>query len=244
LKIQLAIICTLIATASFAQQKGIYFFDAYWQTTSEKNAFYLVRHKKLADNTLQMDYYNYKGPLVKTETFTNNKATIRQGRSTYYDRNGRIDSTGFYQNNQRDKSWYYYSDTDTAKITKIVDYQNGKIIKVTDPSQDKIDTATGDARVSEFPGGLSGWISFLNKEFRYPKRAVQNDIQGQVRILFEVNTDGKIENPVIYKSVELSVDDESLRVLNATPAWIPAEKNGKKVKSFMVQPLSFRLVAE
>jgi protein TonB len=243
LKIQLAIICTLLTTASFAQ-KGIYFFDAYWQSTNQKNAFYLVRHKKLPDNTLQMDYYNYKGPLVKTETFTDNKASIRQGRSTYYDRNGRIDSTGYYNNNQRDRSWYYYTDADTANITKIVEYENGKVLKITDPSQEKKDTAVVDEQESEFPGAQSGWMRFLNKEFRYPDRAVENEIQGQVRILFIVNTDGKVEEPVIYKSVELSLDDESLRVLNATPAWIPGMKNGEKVKTYKVQPFTFRLESE
>src|SRR5688572_1729954 len=108
----------LFTTIAAAQQKGIYFFDAYWQPVKEKKANYLVRHKKLSDNTWQMDYYNYKGPLIKTETFTDNKATIRQGRFTYYDRSGRVDSTGYYNKNLREKSWYYYSNSDSAKLIK------------------------------------------------------------------------------------------------------------------------------
>lgn len=232
----------LFTTGTIAQQKNIYFFDAYWQSTKEKNATYLVRHKKLPDNTWQLDYYNYRGPLIKTETFADDKATLRQGRFTFYDRSGRVDSTGYYNKNLREKSWYYYANSDSAKVLKKVDYENGVMVKVTTPADEKRDSTTADEKESEFPGAQQGWIAFLNKEFRYPERAMDFEIQGQVRILFAVNTSGQVEEPVIYKSVELSLDDESLRVLGATPAWIPGMKNGEKVKTYKIQPFTFRLV--
>ena len=65
--------------------------------------------------------------------------------------------------------------------------------------------------------------------------------QGTIRIIFIVNAKGIVEDPLIYKSAEISLDDESLRVLNATPAWIPATKNGEKVKTYKIQPFTFRL---
>jgi periplasmic protein TonB len=144
----------------------------------------------------------------------------------------------------RDKSWFfYYPESDSAKISKIVDYDNGRVIKIDDRSQMKEtkDTVAADEKESEFVGGQQGWMRYLNKTFRYPESAVKLGSQGTIRIMFVVNTDGVVEDPLIYKSAEISLDDESLRVLNATPAWVPATKNGEKVKTYKIQPFTFRL---
>jgi periplasmic protein TonB len=244
LKLYLVLTGILLANTCMSQQKGIYFFDSNWQPVKEKKAVYLIRHKQLPDNTWQTDYYHFNGPLIRTETYTDNKADIRHGRSSWYSRTGHIDSTGSFNNNVRDKSWFfYYPESDSAKISKIVDYDNGRVIKIDDRSQMKEtkDTVAADEKESEFVGGQQGWMRYLNKTFRYPESAVKLGSQGTIRIMFVVNTDGVVEDPLIYKSAEISLDDESLRVLNATPAWVPATKNGEKVKTYKIQPFTFRL---
>ena len=94
---------------------------------------------------------------------------------------------------------------------------------------------------SEFKGGITAWGNYLSKNFRYPKTAIKKKIQGTVIIQFIVDKDGKVTDVLVVKSVEFSLDQEALRIIRRSPDWIPAEQNGKKVKSYKKQPIVFSL---
>ena len=96
---------------------------------------------------------------------------------------------------------------------------------------------------SSFPGGLAGWGKYLQKNLRYPDFAVKYKIQGQVMIAFVVDTEGHIPvNTVrVDRSVEYSLDQEALRIIFVSPEWAPAIQNGRKVKSYKKQPVTFKL---
>jgi periplasmic protein TonB len=93
---------------------------------------------------------------------------------------------------------------------------------------------------SEFPGGTKGWNSFLSSTLIYPKKAVKKNIQGQVVARFIVEKDGSLSNiEIISGPTELW--PAVLDVLKQSPNWKPAVQNGKKVKSYKMQPFNFRL---
>ena len=56
-----------------------------------------------------------------------------------------------------------------------------------------------------------------------------------------INNEGKVENAFVERSVEYSTDKESLRIINESGDWIPALKNGRKVKSYKRQPIDYKL---
>jgi len=64
---------------------------------------------------------------------------------------------------------------------------------------------------------------------------------GDVRLKFIVETDGSITETEIDRSVEYSLDEEALRIINQSQKWIPASKDGRKVRSYKRQPINFRL---
>ena len=45
----------------------------------------------------------------------------------------------------------------------------------------------------------------------------------------------------ITKSIDYSLDAESMRMINALGKWKPAFQNGRNVKSYKIQPITFRL---
>ena len=94
---------------------------------------------------------------------------------------------------------------------------------------------------SIFPGGSAGWKKYLMKNMEYPDKAQKLQKQGQVVLQFIVDKEGKILDPEIIQSVEFSLDQEALRIIKQSPAWVPAFQNGKKVKSYKKQPITFRL---
>ncbi len=90
----------------------------------------------------------------------------------------------------------------------------------------------------EFQGSLR---DFLSKHIVYPEEARSAHIEGRVAIQFVVNEDGSISEAKILKSVCSALDLEALRVVKSMPAWKPGKMNGKAVKVYFTQPISFKL---
>jgi protein TonB len=125
-------------------------------------------------------------------------------------------------------------------------YDMGKLIssKTTKREKDKKPkdtTVKKDEKESEFPGGPGAWQRYLNRNLRYPTQAIKAGIQGEVIVNFVVDIEGNIEDPMIWKSIEYSLDDEALHIIGDSPTWVPAMKSGKKVRSWKRQPLIFQL---
>ena len=70
---------------------------------------------------------------------------------------------------------------------------------------------------------------------------MENGIQGTVIISFRVNPDGVVDDVKVLRSVDPSLDREALRVMALFPKWKPAQRNGKSVSSYYVQPFRFYL---
>jgi protein TonB len=101
--------------------------------------------------------------------------------------------------------------------------------------------STAGEKESEFTGGKNSWWKYLNKNMIYPQRAQNLNKQGTVVLQFIVGKDGEVFDQEIVQSVEYSLDQEALRMINESPAWIPAFQRGKNVKSYKKQPITFKV---
>ncbi|HEX3080492.1 MAG TPA: TonB family protein, partial [Puia sp.] len=72
-------------------------------------------------------------------------------------------------------------------------------------------------------------------------RAMNGNVQGQVRVNFVVDKAGNVVDPYISLSVEYSLDEEALRIIKESGKWDPAFQNAHNVKSYKRQPINFRL---
>lgn len=96
---------------------------------------------------------------------------------------------------------------------------------------------------SDYPGGMSAWQRYLNKNLRYPTEAQDNEIQGNVVVQFIVDKEGNVsEVEAISGPKELR--EEAVRVIKKSGKWTPAVQNGRQVKSYKKQPIVFRLETE
>lgn len=82
--------------------------------------------------------------------------------------------------------------------------------------------------------------NFIYSNMKYPAEAKEREIQGTVRLSFVVETNGSVSNIVIVNSVGGGCDNEAIRLLQET-VWIPAEKNGKYVRSTNMQDITFSI---
>jgi TonB family protein len=92
-----------------------------------------------------------------------------------------------------------------------------------------------------FPGGTEKLFEFIKNNIRYPEIAEKNGVQGRVVVAFVVEVDGSISNVEVVRSVDQSLEEEALRVVNILPKWKPAMLNGKPIRSKYSVPITFRL---
>lgn len=92
-----------------------------------------------------------------------------------------------------------------------------------------------------FPGGDSQLMEFIMRNIKYPEIAKEQGVQGKVIVNFIVDEEGKIININVVKSLSKECDAEAMRVVRLMPQWKPGMQNGKKIKTKMNLPISFKL---
>lgn len=93
---------------------------------------------------------------------------------------------------------------------------------------------------AEFPGGINKARLFIANNVQYPDEAVEEGVNGTVRVKFTIELDGSISNIQIVQKLGYGCDEEVIRVLKRMPKWTPAKLNGKFVRSYFIMPVSFR----
>ncbi len=93
----------------------------------------------------------------------------------------------------------------------------------------------------EFPGGEIALLKWINKQVNYPIIAQENGITGRVHMNFVINETGSIENIIVTRGVDPSLDKEAIRVIKKMPKWKPGKQRGKNVKVSFSLPINFQL---
>ena len=94
---------------------------------------------------------------------------------------------------------------------------------------------------AEFPGGTSAMLQWLIDNMRYPQAALEEGIQGRVIVRFVVEKDGSLTNVEIMNSVDPSLNNEAIRLVQTMPKWTPASQNGQPVRYRTNIPIMFRI---
>lgn len=97
---------------------------------------------------------------------------------------------------------------------------------------------------AQFPGGLPAWRTYLMQNMQMDKimAAVprrQKHWEQQAIVQFIVGKDGTISNISIINNVTPQVAKEARRIIAASPRWEPAMQNGRAVKAYRKQPITF-----
>ena len=135
-----------------------------------------------------------------------------------------------------------YENGDSNIVSKKdVDYQMQK--RNQDPKAEKNQGDKIFTKVEiepEYPGGQSRWVSYLNKNLKYPKAAISKEIQGTVVVQFVIDKDGKVSD---VKALDgpLELREESVRIIKQSGQWLSGVQNGKKVKMYKKQPIIYKL---
>lgn len=145
-----------------------------------------------------------------------------------------------------------FSSTSGIKAESIKDVNNvlQDTVKIQEDSAPKAFQTTffGDNQVQpQFPGGEAALVKWLYDNVHYPADAVEQNIQGRLKVRFVIKSDGSIDEVEIQKSLYPSCDDEAIRVVKMMPKWIPSKqwrsssKEWVPVNIYYSLPITFKL---
>jgi len=239
---------------AYKNEKVIYLNEA-GQPIKEKKARFLQQVVQLDDTLWELNYYFRNGPRVKSFRCSDPEGRVLNGRYISYTGLRTADTVGNFVANKRVGDWDIL--TPMGRLAARQRYEDGQLLWTKDSLQlqherdsiaalKKKDSDSSLIKIeieSEFPGGATAWLKYLNKNLRYPDEAVNKMIMGTAVIGFVVDKEGYIPGNSVWvaRSVEYSIDKEALRIILASPAWTAAVQNGRAVKSYKKQPIVFRL---
>lgn len=120
---------------------------------------------------------------------------------------------------------------DTAKV-EIVEFEekNGELIYFT------VDV------MPKFRGGdADNFRMFIQENLKYPEEAQKLEKEGRVFVSFTVDKSGNVKDVEVVRGVHSSLDQEALRVVNASPKWEPGLEDNKPVSVRYTFPIVFKL---
>jgi TonB family protein len=96
-----------------------------------------------------------------------------------------------------------------------------------------------------FAGGMDEMRKYLKDNLKYPEGAKEKEFEGTVFVDFVVDEKGRVRevvaSDVVGEDVDLSLKEESVRVVAAMPVWKPGTQHGKAVDTSFSIPITFEI---
>lgn len=154
---------------------------------------------------------------------------------------GTANAGGYRLNNELHGKWNYWHINGTLAGEEM--YDRGRVISKTYYNEDgttQPDTALANSDAVFKNGGIQGWRRYLEKNTRWPEKyELQNTTQVTVGVLFCVDEQGKITEAETTVPFHPVFDSAALNIIRKSPAWKPAMRNNRKIKSWYQQPVTF-----
>ncbi len=102
---------------------------------------------------------------------------------------------------------------------------------------------TAPLQVSEtmpsFPGGEEALFAYIDKNLRYPQKALDREIEGRLYVQFVVQADDRLTDFRVLRGLGYGCDSEALRIISGMPRWNPGKQKGKAVPVYYTLPITY-----
>lgn len=196
-------------------------------TNNASDANMLIAFRSV-NGLYQRNDYSSNGPLRTVKTYKDPEQTILEGHYLEYDHKGNLQLAGYYVNNKKTGTWFYFKDS-------------GNIVKTEQfPGPGVFDDAGNDHNnitLPVFKSGKNEWRNYLHSNVN--RKYIRDEQKPEeVKISFSITASGVVKNPVLTKSAYFASDNEIIRTIISSPRWKPALHDGKKVSYRYLQSLS------
>lgn len=247
-------------------EASYYALSAKWTPLDDINqAVYIMAELRFNDTLYVCRYYLKEGPMVFQQSYSDKSLSVKNGYFAWYNASGRVDSMGMYIKNRKEGTWRH-AINDSIKPNVLKFYHDGDLTRVIDFGAGQVKDEKGELIPTSFDstlydlrnmnpgpadksatfksGGIPGWGRYLSRNIVAPerfKKIVGRTMDENVGVLFFISANGKVENVLISRSREVTVDTEATRVVLASPDWIPATLSNKNIPFVHGQRISFNI---
>lgn len=135
--------------------------------------------------------------------------------------------------------WVYYHWNENISATE--QYNDGELTtaKFFDEAGQAQTMGTPD-RESQLKGGIKSWTKFLEGRIHWPEEYdIANVNSVEIVVEFWIDEEGRMQDIEVVVPFADPFNRKAERALSASPVWIPAIKQNRKVRSFYRQPIVF-----
>jgi len=99
---------------------------------------------------------------------------------------------------------------------------------------------------ASFPGGETKWRQYLQNNANAQVANDNGAPEGTYTtvVQFVVDKDGNISDVRALTNHGYGMEEEAMRVIRKGPKWVPAVQNGRQVKAYRKQPITFQVQGE
>ena len=98
---------------------------------------------------------------------------------------------------------------------------------------------------AQFPGGEKAWTKYISREInRYIDELQEAGKAGTCLVQFIVDKEGNISDVEALTMKGTKLAEICVNAIRKGPKWTPAEQNGRKVKAYRKQPVTFQIAEE
>lgn len=223
----IALFGILFVLNSFAQQKD--FLNEELQKQQEEIGAAYVRTSEKKGDVYDVNVTFIGGQLFMTGQYADEKLTIPHGHFTYYLLDGNKESEGDYFQGTKVGVWRRWD----ANGGPLPDRQYKEAPKDTGSKVKE------DSNKSSQPASFPDFNKYVQKNLKYPEKAVQAGTKGTVYVSFQVQKDGSIKNAKVTKGVSNELDAAAMQLIMTMPKWNPAQKNGASIEADVIVPITF-----
>jgi len=201
------------------------FFKWYENGNPKEESFYLGVTWASAKHQKMINYWNEKG-----------EKTVTNGNGFLESKDDYLTEKGSYKNGFKDGKWTGNSLKNTFSYEET--YTEGELVSGVSFESDGTKNEYTSLELRPEPiKGMEHFYKYISKNFKAPKSAYKNKIQGKIIVGFVVDKEGKIIEPKILKSLGTELDNEAINVLTSYENWKPALQKGRKVRCSFSIPI-------
>jgi protein TonB len=99
---------------------------------------------------------------------------------------------------------------------------------------------------ADFPGGMGAWRKFLERNLSADVATSAGAPAGSYTVVvqFIVDKEGAVSEVKAQTSHGYGMEEEAVRVIKRSGKWTPAIQNGRQVKAYRKQPVTFMVTEE
>jgi TonB family protein len=218
----------LIFSTSAWSQKKDYLNSEFQVIEAEDMAAYTRTRTKNADGLYDVVINFSGGQLFMNGRYQDEQLEVRHGHFVFYNQNGNKQTEGDYSKGMKVGVWKRW-DSEGAPLPS----------RTYAPAPAEKDMNLVVSNKSTVPATFSELDSYIEKNLKYPEKAVMNGTKGTVVVALSINAEGDVKNPKITQSVSPELDAAAMQLIMGMPKWTAAQRNGVAIDSEVIIPITF-----